>query len=112
MVTTCKIKTEATTNVVDDKNDTVLCAKLSYFLPEASVGEVVVEEVTVVVGLSDKSRNLALVFLKNLLEALDIIPTCINVLKIFYLSNMSKDSVANYEVGCDHLTVIVTTSYF
>ena len=47
MVGTCKVKTEACTNVVDDKYDALLCAKVTNLLPVTVCRKLVVKVVTV-----------------------------------------------------------------
>ena len=50
MVTAGEVKTEACADIVDDKDNAVLCAELANLLPVTVCGKLVVEEVAVEIG--------------------------------------------------------------
>ena len=79
VVGACDIKTEARSDVVDDKDDALLGAELADLLPIALCGEDVVYEIAVKVGSGDERCDLALVLLNYSLEALKIVPVNIEV---------------------------------
>ena len=96
MVATCKVKTEAATNVVNNKNDFVLCAKLTNLFPEAVNGEGVIVEVTVIVRLSDYSGNFAFVFCKKSLEVFNVIPGSVKIVCNIFRSNTGIVNFLNH----------------
>ena len=74
MVGAGDVETEACAYVVEDKNYAVIVAPLADALPVFLVGGNVVVEVAVVIGLSDKTCDVAVVVVVKLLKCGDVKP--------------------------------------
>ena len=74
MVGAGKVKTEARSYIVKNKNDSLFVAELAYGLPVFGRGNLVVLEIAVVIGLSDKAGNIAVVIVISLLKSVKVKP--------------------------------------
>jgi hypothetical protein len=76
VVRTLNVKTETRSYVVEDKNYAVVVAPFSYARPVLGIGRDVVVEVAVVIRLSDKTCNIAVVLIIELLQCVNVKPGC------------------------------------
>ena len=87
MVASCKVKTEACTNVVDNKHHTVIVAELTNLCPLLLGCGCVIKEVTVVIRLCDKACKISACFLISLLHSLHIKPRNNNIVLYIIFKN-------------------------
>ena len=87
MVASCKVKTEACTNVVDNENHTVIVTELTNLCPLLFCCSCVIKEVTVVVWLCDKTCEIAVCLIICLLHSVHIKPRNNNIVFYFFREN-------------------------
>ena len=87
MVGTCKVKTESRTNIVDDKNHTVIVTELTNLCPLLFGSGFIIKEVTVVIRLCDKTCKVAVSFVICLLHSVHIKPRNYNIIFNFLRKN-------------------------
>ena len=87
VVRTCKVKTEACTNIINDENHTMVVAELTNFRPLLFSSANIIKEIAVVVRLSNKTRNIAAASIISFLHSVHIKPRNYNVVFNFFREN-------------------------